>query len=71
MYAASTGASVSPLMQDKILPVDTILELSLRSAGVKRNPLLLKAPLGRTFNRGGGASGGNAVGLPKQFVWAS
>ncbi len=35
------------------------------------SPLLLKAPLGRTLDRGRGASGSGAARPPKQCVWVS
>ncbi len=70
MHAASALAYVSPLIQDKNRASlhDIRTELGERP---KHSSLLLEAPLGRTLDRGRGASGSGAARLPKQSVWAS
>jgi len=70
MHVASALVCVSPLIQDKnrVSLHDIRTELGERP---KHSPLLLEAPLGRTLDRGRGASGSGAARPPKQCVWVS
>jgi hypothetical protein len=67
---ASALVCVSPLIQGKnrVSLHDIRTELGERP---KHSPLLLEAPLGRTLDRGRGASGSGAARPPKQCVWVS
>ncbi len=70
VHVASALAYVPPLIQDKnrVSLHDIRIELGERST---LSPLLLEAPLGRTLDRGRGASGSGAARPPKQCVWVS
>jgi hypothetical protein len=70
MHVASALVCVSPLIQDKNRASlhDIQTELGERS---NLSPLLLEAPLGRTLDRGRGASGRGAACPSKRYVWVS
>ena len=70
VHVASALAYVPPLVQDKNRASlhDIRTELGERP---KHSPLLLEVPLGRTLDRGCGASGNGAARPPKQCVWVS
>ena len=70
VHVASALAYEPPQIQDKNRASlhDIRTELGERST---LSPLLLEAPLGRTLDRGRGASGSGAARPPKQCVWVS
>jgi hypothetical protein len=70
MHVASALVCVSPLIQYKNRAIlhDIRTELGERS---NLSPLLLEAPLGRTLDRGRGASESGAARPPKRYVWVS